>query len=333
MARTVHVLVGTTAAGSFKLTGIAADRKDVVAVSDSLSCGPLPPITDVRRWIDARKTYWQGLVGGAYEGTETLYSEFFGFEPSDEVVLWLGTGLANQIALAWLPAFLRAIDFQLRELKVVQFDRNPRGVEILDLGMLLPEQIAAHLPPMLVTGEQLAVLDVVWQALIATDPDDLVGCLDDVSRRSPFLARALHEGLTRYPDARSGLNAWDARILRNVRKVGPKAGHVIGDVLIDAFDELRAGIGGRDMVGDGWLFDRMVRLADPKLQEPLLEMTGSRVEYRDTEVRLTPFGQRVLDGQANVVDANGIDDWVFGVHLQSAAGRVWFHQDGALIRR
>jgi len=50
-------------------------------------------------------------------------------------------------------------------------------------------------------------------------------------------------------------------------------------------------------------------------------------------VRLTPFGERVLAGEANFVDANGIDDWVAGVHLQSDAGRVWFYDDGQLVRR
>ena len=87
------------------------------------------------------------------------------------------------------------------------------------------------------------------------------------------------------------------------------------------------------MCSRDWLFDRMVRLADPKLREPALEITGSRAEYHDSEVRLTPFGQRILDGQMNFVDVNGIDDWVFGVHLQSDEGRVWFHRDGELVRR
>jgi hypothetical protein len=45
------------------------------------------------------------------------------------------------------------------------------------------------------------------------------------------------------------------------------------------------------------------------------------------------FGQRIVEGKANFVDANGIDDWVFGVHLESAADRVWFHRDGDLVRR
>ncbi len=108
---------------------------------------------------------------------------------------------------------------------------------------------------------------------------------------------------------------------------------VIGGTLSDGYGAIYTGTGDLDHVGDGWLYARMLRLADPALREPVLEITGSRVAYHDTEVRLTPFGQRVLDGKANFVDANGIDDWVFGVHLQSEAGRVWFHRDGDLVRR
>jgi hypothetical protein len=73
-------------------------------------------------------------------------------------------------------------------------------------------------------------------------------------------------------------------------------------------------------------------LANPSLVEPALELAGARDDYGRSEVRLTSFGQRILDGKANFVTANGIDDWVFGVHLQSDAGRVWFHRDGELVR-
>jgi hypothetical protein len=247
--------------------------------------------------------------------------------------MWLGTDLADQIALAWLPAFLRALDIPVRALSVVQFDRNPRGMEFLGLGMLSPVQMADHPPPKTLTSEQLAELDLAWRALTAADPAELVGYLRAASSGHPFLVRGLREALMRYPDATCGLNAWEARIVRNVGRVGPRAADVIGESLIEAYEQLRAGISGRDMVGDSWLFDRMVRLADPDLREPALELTGSRVEYQHTEVRLTPFGQRVLDGDVNFVDVDGIDDWVFGVHLQSEAGRVWFHRDGELIRR
>ncbi len=78
---------------------------------------------------------------------------------SDEILLWLGTELADQIALAWLPAFLRALDVQRPEIKMVQFQRNARGVELLGLGMLNPSEIAAHPPAKTITAGDLAELD------------------------------------------------------------------------------------------------------------------------------------------------------------------------------
>ncbi|HMF39633.1 MAG TPA: DUF1835 domain-containing protein [Polyangia bacterium] len=333
MSRVVHVIPGETAAGSFRLSGIAADVKDVLTLQDALSCGPLLPITDVPSWAGQRRSYWRELLSVEDHdlGREDLYSNSSEILAGDEIVLWLGVDLAEQIAQAWLPAFLGALDVRDRVLKIVQFVRGQR-MEIVGLGMLNPQQIAAHPPPVTVTGRHLAELDLVWRALTSSEPTALVDYLR-ASSEFPFLGRALNEGLMRYPDADSGLNEWEVRILRAVSRGGPKAARVIGDALIDGYESLRAGTGGRDQVGDFWLFARMLRLGDPKLSEPALEITGSRVEYRDTEVRLTPFGQRILDGKANFVDANGIDDWVFGVHLQSEAGRVWFHRDGNLIRR
>jgi hypothetical protein len=82
------------------------------------------------------------------------------------------------------------------------------------------------------------------------------------------------------------------------------------------------------------VFERIRRLGDPSLRQPALEIEGppTREAYRLNTVRLTPFGERVRDGQANFVDANGIDDWVAGVHLESDRQRVWFYQQGAVVR-
>ena len=331
MSRVVHVLLGDSAAGSFKQSGIA-DPNDVVALRDALSLGPLLPIGDVSSWMDGRRAYWRDLLSADDLGDEEdLYSDPIALLSNDEIVLWLGTELADQIAQAWLPVYLRALDAQSPELKIIQFERNSRGREVPGLGMLHPKEIAAHPPPMTLTKEQLVELDIVWQALTSTEPAALSAYLRTASR-FPRLVRALGEGLTRFPDATTGVNAWEYRLLRNVTRAR-ECPRVIGQTLADSYDAFFAGTGGRDQVGDGWLFARMRRLADGSLREPALEITGSGTEYVDREVRLTPFGQRVLDKKANFVDANGIDDWVFGVHLQSAAGRVWFHRDGDVVRR
>jgi len=48
---------------------------------------------------------------------------------------------------------------------------------------------------------------------------------------------------------------------------------------------------------------------------------------RTCEAEITDIGHAVFEGRENFVKLNGIDDWVLGVHLDSATGRVWYRQD------
>jgi hypothetical protein len=337
--RTLHVVLGSNAAACLTRSRVATPA-EILVFADPLSCGALSPIVDLSAWIDERRAYWTSLGWGEDEADDVASrfakGDLLAAAPSDldadEIIAWVGTGLDDQIAVAWLPSFLRAAGVRPRELKVVQWQRNSRDVEIASLGMLAPTEFAARPPSRLLTEENLAELDHVWSALTSTDPTELVALVRTTSVRFPLLSRALRDGLLRYPDAVSGLNAWEMRLLQNVRRVGPVGGRVIGNALADGYELLREGRTGRDVVGDGWLIDRMFRLAKSSLLEPALEIVGTRDEYGRSEVRLTPFGQRILDGKVNFVSVNGIDDWVFGVHLQSDQKRVWFHRDGELIR-
>jgi hypothetical protein len=335
----VHVVLGTNAAACLTRSRLALPA-EILVFEDALSCGALSPISKVSAWIDERRTYWTSL-GWREDDVGRVDRRFAKGDlitaaPSDldadEIILWVGTGLDDQIVVAWLPSFLRAVGVRPGELKVVQWQRNSRDVEIASLGMLDPTEFVAAPPSRALTEENLAELDVVWRALTSADPAELMALLRTPSVRFPSLGRALREGPLRYPDAASGLNVWEMRLLHNVRRVGPIGGRVIGNALADGYDLLRDGRTGRDVVGDGWLVERMFRLADSSLREPALEIAGTRDEHGSSEVRLTPFGQRILDGKANFVVANGIDDWVFGVHLQSDGGQVWFCRDGDLVR-
>jgi hypothetical protein len=337
-SRTLHVVLGSNAAACLTRSRVAPPA-EILVFADSLSCGPLSPIADLGAWIDGRRAYWSG-VGWRQEDADRVASRFakgdlIAAAPSDldadEIITWVGTGLDDQIAVAWLPSFLRAAGLRPREQRVVQWQRNSRGIEIASLGMLAPTEFAARPPSRLLTEEDLVELDDVWCALTSDDPADLLTILRTMPVRFPLLSRALRDGLLRYPDAVPGLNAWEMRLLHNVRRVGPIGGRVIGNALADGYELLREGRTGRDVVGDSWLIERMFRLASSSLREPVLEIEGTRDEYVSSEVRLTPFGQRILDGKANFVAVNGIDDWVFGVHLQSNVGRVWFHRNGELV--
>jgi hypothetical protein len=334
MPRVVHAVRGSSAAGTFRLSGIASGESELFTMNDTLSCGPLLPIADIASWKAHRAKYWRSIYEGLDdESDEVPFGDPAAIASADEIQIWLTTELADQIGFVWMVALLRSLDVDPARLKAVQFHRSERGREILGLGMLNPQQLAAHPPATSLTPDQIAELEAVWEALTSPEPDGLLAYLRAPESQLPFLKRAVGALPLRYPESSSGVNTQEMQMLRHVRGLAPKATRILGMALADSYDAILAGTEAPDVVGDQWLFSRMLRLGDPSLSEPVLDISGSRVEYRDTEVRLTSFGQRVIDGTANVVDANGIDDWVAGVHLQSDAGRVWFYEDGQLVRR
>jgi len=87
-----------------------------------------------------------------------------------------------------------------------------------------------------------------------------------------------------------------------------------------------------DLVGDWYLFGRILKLGSKNNPQPLLELSGDQMSIRHTEAKLTPFGQEVLKGAASNYPANPIDDWAAGVKLDSANGALWFNDGGRLVR-
>ncbi|HLU49957.1 MAG TPA: hypothetical protein VK116_17785, partial [Planctomycetota bacterium] len=90
---------------------------------------------------------------------------------------------------------------------------------------------------------------------------------------------------------------------------------------------------GVDDSGDVWLFSRVRRLADPNLSSPLIELDRLETLRRSQTARLTEAGKDVLEGRANAIELNGIDDWVGGTYLDSSRGEVWVRTTDGLERQ
>ena len=86
-----------------------------------------------------------------------------------------------------------------------------------------------------------------------------------------------------------------------------------------------------DAVGDWYLFSRLKNLARPSLAQPLLSLNALNLSMRETEVEITELGNEVLEERENMANVNGINDWVGGVHLDSASGHMWFRKDQDLL--
>lgn len=335
MCRTVHVACGDLAAIHFNQR-FAISNRDIVSLWDDLSCGPLSAVDDPDRWFTMRRTFWESLAEDPSNPGKRrrrarsprpfdLIDGQHCLDDASDVVLWLGTGLADQLVLAWMPHWLRAIGGSARTLQVVPFEKTSAGTAIPTVGILSQAELQNHPAPRPITVEDRAHLDGAWSAVIAPDPTALIRFLNGDVIPFPLLHAALARLLWRYPDRRSGLNRFEAQLLTSTRTKGPIAARVIASTMSKFIRE------DNECVGDNWLFWRLRRLANPNLPHPAVILNGERTTIWGTEVHLTPDGERFLRGEFNFVAMNGINDWIGGVHLDAGARNIWFHHDGTLV--
>jgi hypothetical protein len=319
MSRTIHIVCCLGAAASLR-QGMAISAKDVLYSYDSLRLGRLDALVDVASWRAMRlaqqksmerrprNAKWRKTRKPNSPNGDLLY-EFDRLADATSVLLWIGTGIDNQLTLVWLPQFLRVIGVPLEKLWFVQFERSSKGDP----------------SPRSIDDASLATLDEAWSALIAPDPTALVRFVNRPSATLPWLPTALKTQLSQFPDSQSGLNSYEAQLLASTRDRGSAPVNAYFDTLIKFKD---AG----DSIHDRWLFWRMLRLGDSSLPHPALTLAGGQTILGDTEVHLTEVGEQLLRSEANFIELNGIDEWVGGVHLDSRARNIWVHQDGTLVR-
>ena len=147
--------------------------------------------------------------------------------------------------------------------------------------------------------------------------------MDDFPDGLPGVRRSLDALVQRFPDVDSGLSTWDSRLLHLTERSGRRAALIVGRCIIDHGSRT-------DQPGDRYLFWRLRKLGDPGLRRPLLTLEGEDGSFRNTRARLTTFGKAVLEGEANHVEVNGVDEWIGGIHLDSSRKQIWWNHDGRL---
>jgi len=314
--RALHIVGGDTAAGSLK-AALRLSHDQLLVNEDPLSCGPAPDTDDLGVWRSTRENFlrdmyvdWPDFSFDDYEYADNgllMNAKRLGQE--DDIVVWAGLGLPDQLLLAWVIFLFDRLSVDLSKLRVVQFEKLLPRQRVLSMGELAPEDIRNYCPePRQLDLQDVEELRRTWRVYTSNDPTALSKFVTGGSPL-PVLHRALSQLLYRYPDVRSGVGVWDERLLHYTLEEGPAAARVIAYTF---------GISeSPDCVGDQYLFRRLIGMGNVELTSPLISVTGSTRTMRGCEVRLTAFGQSVLSGKANNVHENGIDDWIGGVHLRN----------------
>ncbi len=328
----LHITNGDAAGGTV-LRAVEVPPENLLVYWDALSCGPWVEFENPKEWLAVRREFARTVAFTECFGMPDGSADYR-FEPlldtdkllqAEIVNLWIGSGLADQLVLVWLVRFFDHIGIDAGKLRVAQFQHVPGAdYEVVSLSCLKPETVRELGHAEALESAELDYLRAVWGALVSPDPQALPHLLVDVRDRPlPLLTRSLRALLYRYPDRGTGLNRVDQLLLKNARDEGPSAVRVIGATLGDNWETL-------DKLSDFYLYHRLRRMGEESLPHKLVELTGPSRAMRDTQVQITGTGADVLDGRANAITLNGIDDWVCGVHFCSETGQVWF-RDGETL--
>lgn len=322
----LHVILGDSAGGIFTRVFFARDR--LLIDQDVLSCGPTPACTDLAAWSKLRFEYWSstavGPIGERVPSRFNLVDNAQRLTDAERIHIWAATGVSEQLFVAFVVQLAKLVGADLERLAVLQFETAGKK-RITGLGELDEAQIRAAPAPVPMSVDVSQQYLNAWAALTSPTPELLAGFARDHPEANRWLKLAMQLMTRRYPDKRSGLSHWDHAVLSRVATRGPEVSRILGYTMAETFDQ-------GDLVGDWYLFGRLLRMGSAHNPKPLVTLSGDQMSIRNTEAVLTGFGTEVVEGKVSNYPTNPIDDWAAGVKLPSEAGALWFNDGGKLIK-
>jgi len=307
----LHIHNGDSTAGTMREAGFPGQH---FAFREALASGPTPQGLSKDQWIEVRATHLAGEakpdvaeVKRDLAAMDSLLSNTAGHK---EVILWFEHDLFCQINLMYLlDRFARqtARPFRLSLICIGEF---PGIANFRGLGQLTAEQMAPLFDTRhTVTEEELSLGQQAWAAYCSPDPRDIEGLLNQDTSALPFLRGALRQHLMRFPSVRNGLGHAENKLLSLI------AGGIgnCGSLCPAFFDaEPAYGLGDTQIRSD---LQRMAECAQPLIRLDGVDDSARPAAWLRAQCSITETGQRVLAGQADFIELNGIDLWLGGVHL------------------
>lgn len=246
----------------------------------------------------------------------------------DEVVLWFEHDLFCQLNLLYLLDWFNQAKLKKTCINLINIGRFAGRKNFRGLGELTPDELASlfsyreH-----VTGAQLTLASKAWQAFCSPNPTGIELLLHGDTSTLPALRGALADHLNRFPSTSNGLGRIEQQSLQFI------------DAGLEKFAELFPRFTAAENsygLGDAQLWTTLFNLS--RGPQPLLTLNSAaagaalRPEFaKKAAFRLTKTGRAVLAGKEDLVNLNGIDEWLGGVHLHGKE-RVWrWHNPAARL--
>jgi hypothetical protein len=334
----LHLTNGDSAGNSLRQAGLAGD---VMEWGDALYEGPVPaglPAAALRvmraRFIAEAGWGREAEVLAAFTARDAALA--VAASSQDEMVLWFGANLHDQLQLLQILDRLVGLDRGAMRLSLICIGAHPAVEPFSGLGQLTPAELAALFPDRQpVTGAQLRLAHAAWEAFRSPDPGALEAVVTTDTSALPFVQGALRRHLEEFPSAEEGLSRTERHVLEGVEAGEQRPGPLF---------RACAGREERPFLGDASFFARVRALS--RGLHPLLTVVGSEsgrfqlptdwtdlAAFQAQELTLTDVGRAVLEEQEDWVRLAGIDCWLGGVHLGGRAARWrWSRHVGRLMQ-
>ncbi|WP_040952516.1 sigma-70 family RNA polymerase sigma factor [Gorillibacterium massiliense] len=253
-------------------------------------------------------------ISGCIRQEETLAD----IQRYEEVVLWFEHDLFDQSMLAYLLHELSKRKLESTKLSLLCIGEFP-GIELFHgLGQLSAQQLSTLTGTWRTIGRrEMELGNELWRAYASSDPLRLWNLLElkkeaIASSANPFAYEAFKAHLSRLPSIRNGLGVVEQATLEAVRSGT--------ETPLELFRQVTDTL---PVLGMGDLEFWMYLWALAQSPQPLLIINGVEpgADFRQVSgflqrrVQLTAIGEQILDGSADRVALQGIDQWYGGLHL------------------
>ena len=336
---TLHITNGDSAASTLRT--FLTDR--VLVTCDVLHDGPAPMV-DGDAWHDVRARFLAGTFDERYERVRGELAAFDRTvtEPGryDELVLWFEHDLFDQLLLIRTLDLIgrpetsgqRSTGEATKNISLICIGEFPGVDRFVGLGQLNADQLASLFPRRTpVTPQQFTVANQAWRAFRADDPLKLQAFLhglppsfderktplsnvEETDAALPFLRGAFHRLLEEYPSTENGLSRTAQATLRAL-----DSGPLDAGALFPATQASEP----RPFLGDLGHFDLVRTMAAAHVPLVTIAPAPTAPDLRGHTISITDEGRLVLDGRADAVALNGIDEWRGGVHLSGVDRSPW----------
>jgi Domain of unknown function (DUF1835) len=324
----LHIHNGDSTANTMREAEFPGEH---LAFREALALGPTPQATTQSDWLDIRASY---LAAGG--DAQSIRADLMRLDAAlnkvadyAEATLWFEHDLFCQINLSYLLARFARQTTNGARLSLICIGEYPGKSDFKGLGELSAAQMAALFDTRHeVTDAEKRLAEAAWSAYRSPDPRAIERLMAGDTSALPYLKAALSQHLARFPSLRNGLSHAENKLLELIAD-----GESEFISLCRRFFDAEPAYG----LGDHAVWQDLQQLG--RAPQPLVAISGFdeadgasfASSMHRARLALTPLGERVLNGESDFVEMNGIDGWLGGVHLRSDSLWRWDEANGRLI--